>query len=33
MGAEGIMYDSLIGEGEWSTSFVDIPYKDTTKPA
>ena len=27
------MYDNLIGEREWSTSFIDMPYKDTTKPA
>lgn len=27
------MFDSQIGEAEWSTDFVDIPYKVETEPA
>jgi len=33
LGAKGIMYDDLVGESEWSTAFVDMPYKDTTETA
>ena len=33
IGAKGIMFDSQIGEAEWSTDFVDIPYKVETEPA
>lgn len=33
LGAKGIMYDDLIGESEWATDFVDMPYKDTTQTA
>ena len=27
------MYDKEVGESEWSTAFVDMPYKDTSNPA
>ena len=33
LGAKGIMFDSNIGESEWSTDFVDMLYKDTTESA
>lgn len=26
VGARGIVYDDLVGEAEWSTDFVDMPY-------
>ena len=33
LGALGIMYDSAIGESEWSTDFVDMPMKDESEAA
>ena len=33
LGAKGIMYDSQIGESEWSTDFADMAYKDTAESA
>jgi len=33
LGAKGIMYDDNIGEGEWNSTFPDIPYKDDSAPA
>ena len=33
LGAVGVMYDSDVGESEWSTAFPDIPYKDTSENA
>lgn len=33
LGAVGIMYDSDVGESEWSTAFPDIPYKETSENA
>lgn len=33
LGAKGIMFDTEIGETEWSTTFPDMLYKDTTEAA
>ena len=33
IGAKGILFDSELGEQEWSTDFPDIPYKVETEPA
>lgn len=33
IGGMGIMYDTVYGEAEWSTAFVDMPFKDSTQPA
>ena len=33
VGGLAIMYDKDVGESEWSTAFVDMPYKDSSNPA
>ena len=33
VGAKGIMFDEQVGESEWSSAFVDMPYKDSTETA
>ena len=33
LGATGIVFDSDIGETEWSTAFPDMPYHDDSESA